>query len=239
MKKEFLEGLKLRLLYLKYARALNIDSYATFVNELDMIRDYLNNGYSCDSISYHSYKERKLKIKATKEIEKTTNKKAMFILNQLLSQALDQNDNLASELQIIYARARNLSAFYPTEDEVMQYSIVENDDGSSTYLIDTYVTSCGGIPEIQEVSIKIDMTSNDEVHRIELIRLMAPSPRSIRRTYRTIIEDIEQDECLISKDVYSKESYFNKNSKDGEWINESVEIVPKEKNATKQKQLIK
>lgn len=83
------------------------------------------------------------------------------------------------------------------------------------------------------------MTSNDEVHRIELIRLMVPSPRSIRRTYHTIIEDVEQGECLISKDVYSKESYFNKNSKDGEWINESVEIVPKEKNATKQKQLIK
>lgn len=239
-----LEKLKLFRLYLIYAEKLGVKDFDTFVEEYDLIEEYLSKAWLLEKkYSYQSFKSEKMQEELDAEYKETITQQNNHLVQELFEQAERQKENLRDFLVNLIERSLRidgnrilnyygLNTFHNIRYETMTNEKIQNEDGSTTYLFKTFLSSA-----YEDVSIKFDMTPDNEVHRIEYIRYYAPSPRSPRDTFRIIVDDVDKEKSTVSIDKYSNENYFDQRyEKKGFWINKSVRTITTKK-LEKQKKL--
>ena len=239
MKINPLEQLKLYILYVKYAQALGYTDFETFIDEKDIILEYLYDYQNYEYYKYKDFRNRKLNAAdrtktARPYLELPKNYK---FLEGLLRLAKSQNKNLREVLDYIEHYSQDMTAPGGMTNHCSVEKVAvrreDREDGTFTYYFDMYTSEHRDKLSGHEISIKIDMTPDANVSRIEFIRHFVYSRLSPRDTFRIIIEDIDKDECLVSKDKYSVENYFADYDKSGQWCNISTEIIPRNKSKEK------
>lgn len=259
MKTSLGEGLKVAKFYYEHINEMN----GSLSNEFNMIYNYLDYGlhYCKDYKTYkkeygtvESYRdrgnyfrrecsyERWKEILQIKDRMSTETQLNYATIKEMLSQTKAQKESLSEILEEINHWALYTNPFNSPTFRNVTMDEEKNEDATTTYLYKMYM--CGyydvekGI-DLGKPTASLKVTKdeeNDIITKIEVIRHIALSPRSPRKSIRIIVEDIDKDETIVGKDVFSKENYFEpKHQKNGKWINETVEIISKEKEKTKKK----
>ena len=214
MKKEDLKELKLRLLYLKYARKLYfevLDSFEEFKADEEIVMSYLemlhsNKGiYTFDNYPYRKYKKENLeeRDRERRKNNPTESEKNYDFLKSLLEQAKNQDKILEGMLDEVLRKSFYLSLFSDQKAPVMTLEVFQDIDGTKKYYFRTYYGR--NMTDLRSF-IEIIVNKDDKIKRIEQFSRFFPTPRGPRTPEHVIIEDFN----LSGEDKCSKEKTYVK-----------------------------